>query len=530
MNPFKNIAGLNPRRSAFDNSYYKSFDCNLGQLIPVFGDLFLPGDSVKISVEALVRANPLIAPIMHRIDMKVDYFFVPLRIMWPKPEYTDMDGNPLPYSKDTSSWEEFITGGVSGKLTPAQPKWVPTDTSLYSLWDYFGFPLGIPVPVNPWLKRGYNMIYNEFFRPPDFANPIDLDRDGKAIIARWEKDYFTSALPYLQRGTAPSVSLTGSTSAKFLGPTETNFSTNPTGFGMYMGMDSVSGSDPVLKQYLAYGGNDFVKWLNDNRIDFNDVGTFDVNDLRYVTAIQKNLERSMRAGSRLTEQIYAHWGVHNGDARLQRPEYIGGMRSPIIISEVLQTSQTNPNSPQGTMAGHGIGTANTRIGSYYCKEHGVIIGIMRLMPKPVYQQGVNRQWLYETRFDYPTPELVNLGEQEIYNMELFATRDDSFNKGVFGYIGRYDEHRVKQNMICGRLRTGAPQSIGYWHLARWFSGDPNPPALNNEFLLVRDDQRYSAVQGTPSDPMPGWIVTFGNRVRRVAPLPVVGTPGLMDHN
>jgi len=546
MKPFKDIAGLRPRRSVFDNSYYKIFDCKLGQLIPVFCDLFLPGDQVKISVEALVRANPLLTPVMHRIDLKVDYFKVPLRIMFPKPMYTDRNGDPIKdkngheFIPDPSSWEDFITGGVSGKLEPIQPKWLPTspaECGLYSLWDYFGNPLGIPLKINAWQKRAYQLVYNEYFRATDLEDPVDLD-DFTLHLAKWEKDYFTSALTDVVRGTAPSVPLSGQGSATFnsnlLLKTIGGMQDNQQVLGVSaQGIYDINNHTPGVLGWLGQGGN----WpltsealgirkedLNVNSIDMSKVSTFDVNDLRYIFQIQKYLERSMRAGSRYTEQILAHWGVHNGDARLQRPEYIGGMRSPVVISEVLQTSSSDATSPQGTLAGHGIGTANQSIGSTYCNEHCVVIGIMRLMPKPAYQQGINRQWLYDSRFEYPTPELVNLGEQEIFNMELCATADATFNKGIFGYQGRYDEHRVKQNMVCGSVRSTAPQPIGQWQLARIFDVNA-PPALNKEFLDCVDDQRYSAVQNFPS-----WIVTFGNRVRRVAPLPVIGTPGLIDHN
>ena len=526
MKPFKQIAGLKPGRSVFDNSYYKVFDCNLGWLIPVLCDLYLPGDVVKIAVEALVRANPLIMPLMHRIDMKVDYFAVPIRLLWPKPDYKDEEGNTLGYTLDTSSFEEFITGGVTGKLAPVQPKWIPVDSGLYSLWDYFGNPLGkYPVGgINAYQKRAYQMVYNEYYRDPDMEDPVDLDSENLRL-RKWEKDYFTSARPELQRGVAPSVPLSGTGKALFDGSIDTVAGGNY-GIGMSSNLSD-------LKSANAGGAVAFKDWLEKNQIDLTNVGTMTANDMRTVFQIQKYLERSMRAGSRLTEQILAHWGVHNGDSRLQRPEYIGGSRSPIIISEVLQTSQTTTDqsggSPQGNLSGHGIGTANTTIGSYYCREHTVIIGLMSLMPKPVYQQGVNRQWLYETKFDYPTPELVNLGEQEVYNMELMCTGNEPYDKGVFGYQGRYDEHRVKQNQICGRLRSQAQQSLSQWHLARYF--DPaSPPVLNEEFLEMVDDQRYSAVQGSPTGPIPGWIVTFGNRVRRIAPLPIVGTPGLIDHH
>ena len=527
MLPFKDVAGLKPRRSVFNNSYYKQFDCDIGRIIPIFCDLFLPGDMVKISAEALARMNPAIAPLMHRIDLKADYYAVPIRLLWPKPDYKDDEGVSLGYSPDASSWEEFITGGVTGKLEPVQPKWAPApyETGLYSLWDYMGLPLQITAPINAWPKRAYNLIYNEYFRQPDFEDPVDLDAEG-IHKAKYEKDYFTSALWDTQRGTAPSIPLSGTGVAKFnippgVGGTQNwNVQMPGTSLTVYPQLYGISGSDGLPET--------FSKMLSDNnQIDLTNVGTFDSNDLRWIIQIQKHLERSMRAGSRLTEHILAHWKVHNGDARLQRPEYIGGIRSPIIVSEVLQTGQSTTGvdgSPQGNLAGHGIGTSQSYVGSYYCREHMIIIGVMRLMPKPAYQQGINRQWLYETRFDYPTPELVNLGEQGIYNMELLATGIEGFDKDIFGYQGRYDEHRVKHNMVCGALRSTAPDSLAHWHLARVFDYS-SPPALNKEFLEVNDDKRYLAVQNRP-----GWIVTFGNNVRRVAPLPEIGMPGFMDHH
>jgi hypothetical protein len=187
MRPFKDVAGLRPRRSVFDNSYYKVFDCKLGVIIPIFCDLFLPGDMVKISVEALVRANPLIAPIMHRIDLKAVYFVVPLRLLWPKPDYKDDEGISLGYAQDVSSFEEFITGGVTGKLKPVQPKWNPSNAGLYSYWDYFGNPLNVKVPINPWQLRSLNLVYNEFFRAQDYEDPVDLD-DETIKKAKWEKE------------------------------------------------------------------------------------------------------------------------------------------------------------------------------------------------------------------------------------------------------------------------------------------------------------------------------------------------------
>ena len=554
---FKEVEINRPRRSVFDNSYYIQMDCEMGKIIPVFGTLCLPGDHYKIAVEALIRAHPLIAPLMHRIDMKVDYFYVPLRNLWPKPDYVDLNGDPLNYPQDVGSWEQFITGGVKGAWKASEnivhPKKIPSNTAPHSLWDYFGFPVGVAKSVSPWLYRAYNMCYNEFYRPVDYFNPVDLDSE---VLHKscYEKDYFTSALWDTQRGTAPSLPISGMASAIFDGGIGQTIQGELPILGRVRNWNTNAQRDVDVHSSSSYriettnitnpamnpNGDEWVNyalrsqrintsqalkdWLNNNHIDLTNLGLFTANDLREMFAIQKNLERSMRSGSRYTESLLSHWGVHNGDSRLQRPEYIGGVRSPIIISEVLQTSQTNAGNPQGNMAGHGISSASDYVGSYYCKDYGVIIGLMRLMPKPSYQQGINRMWLYNSRFEYPTPELVNLGEQEIYNMELVATGNDTHDKGIFGFQERYSEHRVRQNQVAGTLRSAHPQSMQHWHLARNFSLSA-PPVLNKEFLEITDDRRYAAVQNQPS-----WIVTFGNRVRRVAPLPISGRPGYLDHN
>lgn len=546
LSPFRHVLAARQRRSVFSNSYYKVFDCNLGQLIPVMCDLYLPGDHVRISCEDLIRANPLAAPIMHQIDIKCDYFWVPLRLLWPKPEYRDLDDNLLPYPPDVpGTWEEFITGGHTGKLEFAQPKWANPNLGNHQLWDYFGFPLVNPVgrTVNAWPKRAYNLVYNEYYRDSNLENPIDLDTDV-VQKAKYEKDYFTSALPEPGiRGQMPAVPLTGVGSVNFSMPVESRLGdiwtvgmvegsnrgldalwqqSNPSSGVAVPRPQSVSSSigGDIRMQYGVYTNINTNGLLNNNSsLDLGGI-SFTINDLRRINALQIFMERSMRAGSRYTEYLMAHWGVTNNDLKLMRPAYIGGTRNPFIVSEVLQTSKSEPNAPVGYMGGHGIGAGSNYVGSYYCQEHGVVIGILRLMPKPVYQQGINRQWLYDDRFEYPTVEFSNLGEQEIYNMELCATTNAAFNVGIFGFQGRYDEHRVKNNMVAGVMRNGVPNTLGFWHLARYFD-TANPPALNKAFLDVEDDGRYRAVQS-----LPGFIVTHGNRVRRVAPLPAIAVPSL----
>jgi hypothetical protein len=251
--------------------------------------------------------------------------------------------------------------------------------------------------------------------------------------------------------------------------------------------------------------------------------TFDVSDLRLAFQIQKWMERNARAGVRYTEFLRAHFGVAPRDERLQRPEYIGGSKSPIIISEVLQTSQSTQGtagSPQGNMAGHGLTADRTRAARYRVSEYGWILGIMSVMPRTAYQQGVNRQFLRRTKFDHYFAEFAHLSEQAIENVELVATNDENYNAGIFGYQGRYDELRYMPSRVCGNMR----QLYDYWHLGRKFSLT-SPPLLNEEFIKCVPDKRIFAVQNED-----GLIVNVANIIRAVRPMPIMSNPGLIDHN
>lgn len=518
--PFQHVEMFRPNRSVFPLSESKLFDCDMGQLIPVYHRKMVPGDHFRISTEVVVRMNPLIAPLLHQLNLFAHYFFVPLRIMWPKPV---LEGQ----TEEPGSWEDFWTGGKDGLLEPIKPKWIPqnylAETDVHSLWDYFGFPIGVnPTGAYPdaWYKRAYNFVWNEYYRDQNYMDEVDLD-DTSLKLRCWEKDYFTTALPWQQRGQAPALPITGITNAEFLG-----------------NINALSGSEPTgSRSFFNYGGGGVVSlnnysmgttashiksWLENNKVDFANASTFDVSDLRLAFQTQKFLERNARAGARYIEQLRAHFGVSPRDDRMQRPEYIGGMRAPVIISEVLQTSSTDANSPQGNLAGHGMAVDQQYIGSYYAQEYGIVIGIMSIMPRPVYQQGIERELLGETRYDELLPEFVALSEQPIYNAELFAKHEDAtYNQGIFGFQGRYDEYRTARNKICGKLRSTASQNLSFWHVARHFA---SPPALNEEFLECNPRKDFLAV---PTEP--AFIVHFGNRVRAVRPLPVVGTPGLIDH-
>jgi len=489
MNPFDLVGSLRPGKSTFNLSYDKKFTCDMGQLIPIMCDEMVPGDVFKIGNEVVIRYQPLVAPILHEVNVFVHYFFVPYRLL-------------------DDTWEEFITGGVDGEFAGLVPRWEPTDTTIGSLWDYLGFPTGIdPVGAYPldFPRRAYNQIFNDYYRDETLVTELALDNES--IMNRaWEKDYFTSALIAQQRGSAPSLPLTGIGFADFT--SAMGVAGNPISVNVNSVTDRIGTSDNA--SVLAA--------LNKNEIDFSEATTFTVADMRLVFQIQKWMERNARAGIRYTEFLRAHFGVAPRDDRLQRPEYIGGSKSSVIISEVLQTSETAATSPQGNLAGHGLVADATRVGSYRAEEFGLIMGIMSVMPKPAYQQGIDRQWLRRSRLDFYFPEFCNLSEQAIERAELYASAVEADNRTVFGYQGRYDEMRIKRNMVCGLMRT----DFDFWHLGRQFA---SPPVLNEEFITCVPRKDVFAV---PSEP--GLICSVGNKILGIRPLPVQSSPGLIDHN
>lgn len=498
-NVFQKIGGLRPGRSAFNLSYDKKFTCDLGQLIPVMCDEVIPGDIFQIGASAVVRFQPLVAPILHEINLFAHYFFVPYRLLW--------DG-----------WELFITGGPDGDDASVLPRWEPAagETDEGSLWDFLGFPVGIdPDGAYPmdFPRRAYNLIYNEYYRDQNLQDPVDLD-NAEILNRNWMKDYFTSALPWQQRGTAPALPISGTTSAVW----------SASAFGtVAAGLQAVSVRNdatpvPVFQLADPEANANARLAFNANEVDLGVASTFDIADLRLAFQIQKWMERNARAGVRYKEFLEAHFGVTVPDSRIQRPEYIGGTKAPIITSEVLQTSSTDVTSPQGNLAGHGIGVANGFCGKYRVTEFGLIMGIMSVMPVPAYQQGIDRQWLRETRYDFPFPEFANLSEQAITRAEIYASGVAAENTALWGYQGRYDELRVKRNMICSGMRS----TFDYWHLGRIFASFP---PLNEEFIECIPDKRIFAVQDEP-----GLIVQFANIVRALRPIPIMSAPGLIDHN
>lgn len=521
---FQNVGNANPGRSVFDLSYGKIFNCDMGKLIPVLHDEMVPGDIFEISNEAVIRMQPLVAPVLHQIDVFVHYFFVPYRLLW-------------------DEWEQFITGGEDGQNSSSLPRVRacgdnnnPNDgvntVGKYTLWDYFGFPTqddgndgytqSSALPIDfPW--RAYGKIFNEWYRAEEIQDPVPETNDEdlgfeldiilpKPLNRNWEKDYFTSALLSQQRGTPVALPVTGTIDLTW---DDMFFTTNTIeSVANNVKVDNFSGIDKMFTG--ASANTTSLKNFMNSGVAVPTLTSVDVADLRLAMQIQRWMERNARAGARYVEFLQAHFGVSPNDSRLQRPEYIGGSKQPIVVSEVLQTSSTDATSPQGNLAGHGLSASGNFVGRYRAEEYGIVMGLMSIMPRPVYQNGVNRQWLRQSRYDFYHPEFANLSEQEIMLGELWfkGTTEDN---DPFGFIGRYDEMRTKQDLVCADMRD----TLDYWHISRQIN---SKPALNETFLKCEPRKDIFAVQDEP-----GFIVHFQNQIKAIRPLPIMSEPGRMDH-
>jgi len=493
----------------------------MGQLIPVLVQECIPGDSFTIANEAVVRFQPMVAPMLTPVNIETRYFFVPNRLVFDLSADNTTTG-------DQRKWTDFITGGVEGTADIPMPvvngSGPSSGLGKYSLWDYFGLPIGdedvAPLKVSRLPFRAYNLVWNEFFRDENLQSPLDLNRMSIQRVA-WKKDYFTSALPWQQRGVSPALPLSGNASVNISSltfPADTDF-----GYLKSPLQKFTSGAELfALKNYdggvLARTN---VPVTVSAPIDVSQIATFDVSDLRLAFQIQKWMERNARCGVRYVEFLRAHFGIAPHDETLQRPEYIGGSKSPLIVSEVLQTSASGANStPQGTFTGHGISADHTYIGRYVAREFGWIIGVMYIRPEASYSQGIPRGFTRESRYDFYFPEFANLSEQAISEKEIYGvpgTPPDVLNR-IFGYQGRFDELRHAQSKFCGAMRD----TLNYWHLGRTFSDAPN---LNGDFITCNPSKRIFAVQNIPEV-----IVNFANIIKAVRPIPKDSNPGLVDHS
>jgi len=529
---FNSIKVRRPKSNAFDRSHEKKLSCNMGDLVPILLEEIIPGDKFSVSSEIFMRLAPMLAPVMHRVNVYVHYFFVPNRLVW-------------------NEWEDFITGGEDGLALPSAPTVSINTTSSDkhqkgSLSDYFGLPIppetvtqGAVVSALPF--RAYQMIYNEYYRDQNLTPAIDFsiaskpgstDYEDQTKITTmrqraWEKDYFTSCLPWAQRGGDVNLPMNASFSPQYSEPTgakNSDGTVNPPD-GALSVTDPETGEPSIVG---VPGSSVQIQNLEDPQIV--DTTAVTINELRKAIRLQEWLEKNARGGARYIEQIFSHFGVKSSDARLQRPEYLGGGKQPVVISETLQTSATvvdnndpHPNvpaSPQGNMAGHGVSVGKSNRFKKRFEEHGFVIGIMSTLPRTTYQQGAARLWFKQDKFDYFWPEFAHLGEQEVMLKELYTPYELSGNETpgatVFGYQSRYSEYKYAESTVHGDFRD----NLRYWHLGRYFD---NLPQLNTEFVQANPSNRIFAVEDDTIDHL---YVQIYNSVRAIRPMPVFGTPYL----
>lgn len=478
------------RRYKHSLSHYKLASFSMGNLVPVGLIDVLPGDSIRMSTSVLLRLQALAAPVMHPVSVRIHHFFVPFRILWPRE------------SAEIGGWEEFITGGRDGEGDGAVYPVITGEVAGNSLFDFMGVPpvVGLSQTLSALPIRAYNMIYNEYYRDQDLIEPVDEDFTEIQNVA-WEKDIFTAARPWAQKGpevtlplgttapvvanlTTPGVTDTPAFRGPFTGgPTQEDFLRGVTGSPNAQFSGNAAATTSLRWGVLGAGTGLLA--------DLSDASAVDVNTVRLAFALQRYQEARAQFGSRYTEYL-RYLGIRSSDARLQRPEYLGGGRSTVSFSEVLRTSNaaTMADPPEdypsvGEMNGHGIAALRTRPFVRFFEEHGVILSLASVRPRSMYADGVHRSWLKRTKEDYFQKELESVGQQSVQYREVYA--EHATPEGDFGWQDRYYEYRHQPSNVTSLFRT----VYNDWHLARLFSSDP---ALNADFINCDPGQRIFADQ------------------------------------
>lgn len=567
---FSDAPAMYMRRTKFDRSHVYKTTFDSGKLIPVFVDEVLPGDTSSLRVRYFSRLATPVKPIMDNIYLDWFFFFVPNRLVW------DHWQNFCFEQEDPDDSTDYVcpTTSLIGKAND-------TLHGVGTLWDYFGLPTGLPNSIsgiNALPFRGVYLIYNEWFRDENLQKSVKIqkgdtnevfDHSRASEQPEWlqnipesylpcpprgkRHDYFTSALPWTQKGPGVSIGLAGTAPIVnqgalpgfFLSSTSSQLAavsayggdaSSSGGHRSAYGTGSISfgrGSGSEWSTVGGFAGNtsDSItmsatpgKTLlgSESYVNLDASSVFTINSLRTAFQMQKFYERLARGGSRYTEVLRSFFGVISPDARLQRPEFLGSFTKMMNINPIAQTSSTNDTTPQGNLSAYGVTGAKFHGFTKSFVEHGYVFGFCCARADLTYQQGINRMWTRSTVYDWYWPTFSHLGEQAILLKEIYATGNIEEDDSVFGYQERYAEYRYKPSVICGKFRSNIKGNLDVWHLSQYFE---TAPKLSPEF--IEEDVPIGRIVAVPSEPQ--FLIDIGFKYTTVRPMPMFGTPGLVDH-